>query len=336
VGEAGAELVRFNGGERVLSHAQSMATGLKVPGFASGTGPVGAAQARTGVANPTGGPALGSVISAIGHGVVSLTGAGLSVLRTLVGDALGVGINTVLNPLLNAIPGTGTAIGQYIKGDVVKVAGDLVNFIKGKSAAQAAAAAVAAPVAGAFGGVVQTAMKLAAAARGWTGAQWNALNAVEMAEAGYNLNAKNPSSGAYGLAQFINGPSEYAQYGGNATTVGGQITAMLNYIAQRYGTPAAAWAHEQAFHWYDNGGMIPEPVWGVGASGKKYGFRAGENVQSADAAAAQTRQLSAVVDRLDRLIAVSRSAPNATGRSVGGVINGATADAAWRQQYPKR
>jgi len=75
------------------------------------------------------------------------------------------------------------------------------------------------------------------------------LNVIA-AESSGNLTAQNPSSGAYGIAQFINGPSEYATYGGNATTVQGQITAMGNYISQRYGTPCAAWAHEQSSHWY--------------------------------------------------------------------------------------
>lgn len=121
---------------------------------------------------------------------------------------------------------------------------------------QAAAAKAAAPAAGASGGIIAAMMKNMAAARGWTGAQWNALYAIEQREAGFNMTARNPSSGAYGLAQFINGPSEYAQYGGSATTAQGQITGMLNYIAQRYGNPANAWAHEVAYGWYDKGGML--------------------------------------------------------------------------------
>jgi len=97
----------------------------------------------------------------------------------------------------------------------------------------------------------QAALKKAADTKGWgSGAEWQALNNVEMAEAGYSLTAKNPSSGAYGMAQFINGPSEYYQYGGNPNTYDGQAIAMVNYIAQRYGDPIAAWAHEQAYHWY--------------------------------------------------------------------------------------
>jgi len=91
---------------------------------------------------------------------------------------------------------------------------------------------------------------------GWGGAQWAALNAVAMRESGWSMTAQNPSSGAYGIAQFINGPGEYYQYGGNPYTMVGQITAFFNYIRSRYGTPEGAWAHEVAYGWYDNGGYL--------------------------------------------------------------------------------
>lgn len=107
---------------------------------------------------------------------------------------------------------------------------------------------------------VASLMTVMAAAQGWTGAQLQALLAVESREAGFNPNAKNPSSGAYGLAQFIDGPSEYAQYGGNANTVAGQITGMLAYIKSRYGNPEGALAHEVSAGWYDQGGMLA-PGW---------------------------------------------------------------------------
>jgi hypothetical protein len=189
---------------------------------------------------------------------------------------------------------------------------------------------------------VMALMKQMAAARGWTGAQWTALNAVEMAEAGYNPNAKNPTSNAYGLAQFINGPSEYAQYGGNVNTVAGQITGMLNYIAQRYGTPVAAWNHEASQHWYGTGGIIPEPVIGYGlASGQMYGFgeqgsemvtpiggRRGWDGASSDGT------LARIDARLAQLVDISAQAPAATGRHVGGAISGASAAASFRNRYP--
>lgn len=127
------------------------------------------------------------------------------------------------------------------------------------------------------GGAVQRLAQQMAAAFGWTGAQWTALNNLEMREAGWNMRARNPTSGAYGIAQGISGPSWYYQWpGGNPGTAQGQVIGLLDYIAQRYGSPMTAWAHETAFNWYASGGIIPEPVIGVGLrSGRGYGF--GEN-----------------------------------------------------------
>ena len=93
-------------------------------------------------------------------------------------------------------------------------------------------------------------LKQVAAQHGWTGSEWTALYNVEMAEAGFDITATNHSSGAYGMAQGISGPSWYAQYGGDSSSALGQSVGMCNYIAQRYGTPCAAWAHEQQYHWY--------------------------------------------------------------------------------------
>jgi SLT domain-containing protein len=87
----------------------------------------------------------------------------------------------------------------------------------------------------------------------WPASMWPAFNYVEMREAGYNLRAQNPGSGAYGVAQFINGPSEYYQYGGNPNTFQGQFTGMFNYIRQRYGNPVNAANFERANNYYANG-----------------------------------------------------------------------------------
>ena len=94
--------------------------------------------------------------------------------------------------------------------------------------------------------------KQMAAKRGWTGQLWNDLNNVEMREAGWRMTARNPS-GAYGIAQFIDGPSEYYKYGGNPNTPLGQVTAFENYVQDRYHGPAGAWQHEQQFNWYGAG-----------------------------------------------------------------------------------
>lgn len=106
----------------------------------------------------------------------------------------------------------------------------------------------------------------------WPGSMFPAFDYVEMREAGYSLTARNPTSGAYGMAQFINGPGEYYQYGGNPFTAAGQLTAMFRYIRGRYGTPLAAAAHERAFNWYGGGfhGWVDKPtVIGVGERGRE-------------------------------------------------------------------
>lgn len=92
---------------------------------------------------------------------------------------------------------------------------------------------------------------------GWsTGTQWQDFVKTENREAGWQMTAKNPGSGAYGLAQFIDGPSEYYKYGGNPDTAQGQLKGMANYIKGRYGSPSGAWAHEQNSGWYGAGGQV--------------------------------------------------------------------------------
>lgn len=84
----------------------------------------------------------------------------------------------------------------------------------------------------------------------WNLSQLKAWWEVISLESGGRLDAQNPHSDAYGIAQFINGAGEYANYGGSSTTVIGQLTSMANYIEERYGTPEAALAHENSYHWY--------------------------------------------------------------------------------------
>lgn len=164
---------------------------------------------------------------------------------------------------------------------IVGMAGEALVSAMAAQLKTIATAAAQISIAGVSNASAMAALQSAAARMGWTGIEWDALNDVEMREAGYSLTAQNPSSGAYGMAQFINGPGEYAQYGGNASTAAGQAVAMVNYIKSRYGDPIAADLHEKIFGWYHQGGVVPksaggmvsEPVFGYGKfSGLPYSF----------------------------------------------------------------
>lgn len=93
--------------------------------------------------------------------------------------------------------------------------------------------------------------KMAAAAPyNWTGAQWDALNNIVMAESGWDDTIANPGSGAYGIPQALPG-SKMASAGADwRTNPATQIKWLLLYIRQRYGTPEAAWQFHLAHGWY--------------------------------------------------------------------------------------
>lgn len=99
--------------------------------------------------------------------------------------------------------------------------------------------------------------QMLAANYGWnTGQQWNDLVKLWNMESGWNNVATNPTSGAYGIAQAL--PASKYPPKGRPPSMGGksdattQIQWGLQYIAQRYGSPSAALAHELSTnpHWY--------------------------------------------------------------------------------------
>jgi Transglycosylase SLT domain len=112
-------------------------------------------------------------------------------------------------------------------------------------------------------------IKLVAAPYGWaTGAQYNALTQVIAKESGGNPDAVNPDSGAYGIAQALGHGDGAAtqgtvtnQYGGygisdavaqaaNSGSATAQLTWMMAYIKEKYGTPEAAWQSEETRGYY--------------------------------------------------------------------------------------
>lgn len=93
-----------------------------------------------------------------------------------------------------------------------------------------------------------------AAARGWSVSAWKEL---VRRESGGNPEARNPSSGAFGLGQFLGATAQaYAKYGALSHDPVKQIEAMARYISDRYGTPSAALAFHDANNWYKQGGIV--------------------------------------------------------------------------------
>ncbi|UIP58395.1 aggregation-promoting factor C-terminal-like domain-containing protein [Agromyces marinus] len=99
-------------------------------------------------------------------------------------------------------------------------------------------------------GAKATARSLAASQYGWGEGQFGCLVNLWNKESGWNYQATNPSSGAYGIVQAW--PAEKLATAGadwktNATT---QIKWGLDYISRGYGSPCAAWGHSQSVNWY--------------------------------------------------------------------------------------
>lgn len=84
-------------------------------------------------------------------------------------------------------------------------------------------------------------------AYGWSDYDFDCLVRLWNRESGWNPNACNRSSGAYGIPQNNNSSKYESWYRNNAYA---QIDWGINYISGRYGSPSGAWAHSQRTGWY--------------------------------------------------------------------------------------
>lgn len=90
---------------------------------------------------------------------------------------------------------------------------------------------------------------------GWPDSEWPALEKLVEKESSWRSDAVNPSSGAFGLFQFLGHENDqYGKLGGYSKNVSDQARAGLQYIADRYGTPSAALDFHNSNNWYANGG----------------------------------------------------------------------------------
>ncbi|WDM16737.1 peptidoglycan DD-metalloendopeptidase family protein [Streptomyces lavenduligriseus] len=96
---------------------------------------------------------------------------------------------------------------------------------------------------------------------GWGMGEWPALDRLWTGESGWRWNARNPSSGAYGIPQALPA-SKMASAGPDwLTNPATQIQWGMRYIKDRpdYGSPSAAYGRwlSRSPHWYDDGGYLP-------------------------------------------------------------------------------
>lgn len=85
---------------------------------------------------------------------------------------------------------------------------------------------------------------------GWSSDQMSCLEPLWQRESGWEVSAYNAGSGAYGIPQALPG-SKMASAGSDwQTSAATQIKWGLGYIQQIYGSPCAAWSHEEADGWY--------------------------------------------------------------------------------------
>lgn len=114
---------------------------------------------------------------------------------------------------------------------------------------------------GGFGGIPSNKRAIAAIARqiasryGWgSGKNWDDFKKLENQEAGWRVDATNPTSRAYGLPQALPGDKMASAGKDWKTNPATQLKWMFGYIKGRYGSPSGAWRHEQAMNWYGDGG----------------------------------------------------------------------------------
>ena len=245
---------------------------MGVPGYATGgvaggpTGGSGQSPGNLGRFGPIPGTASGKDILNVGKTLVQ--GAILGTVKPLINGVLG---------LLSHAPGAGTPFGKMVTQFPRMIANKFFDWISGqdKKAQKAMVGFNAVPAKSGSAAAAQAFARAHLAQFGWDQGQMPPLIALWNQESGWNANAVNPSSGAYGIPQSLGHGHPY-----NLGDYANQVLWGLNYIKGRYGSPSAAWAHEVANNWYANGTNSASPGWAwVGERGPELvNFHGGEKV----------------------------------------------------------
>ncbi|WP_263301582.1 lytic transglycosylase domain-containing protein, partial [Streptomyces purpurogeneiscleroticus] len=80
--------------------------------------------------------------------------------------------------------------------------------------------------------------------------QFQCFSNIVERESGWNPQATNASSGAYGLVQALPASKMSSAGADWKTNPATQVKWGLNYMNERYGSPCGAWSFWQSHNWY--------------------------------------------------------------------------------------
>ncbi|MFF1417632.1 peptidoglycan DD-metalloendopeptidase family protein [Streptomyces sp. NPDC058280] len=218
-------------------------TGLDFPA-AVGTAIKAVAAGRVSMAQG-GGPYGNHVMINHGGGLASLY-AHMSQIMTSVGKSVTQGQG------IGRVGATGNVTGPHLHLEARRngVSVDPMTYLTGGGGFSGKAV-----------GSAQTYAKNMLGSFGWGPNQFGPLQKLWHGESGWRWDARNPSSGAYGIPQAL--PASKMSSAGPdwLTNPATQIRWGLQYIKSRpdYGSPAAAYSKwlGRSPHWYDDGGYLP-------------------------------------------------------------------------------
>jgi hypothetical protein len=85
---------------------------------------------------------------------------------------------------------------------------------------------------------------------GYGSNQFECFNNIIMRESKWDINATNPSSGAYGIPQALPGSKMASEGSDWRTNPATQIIWGIKYMKDRYGSPCSAWGFKSSNGWY--------------------------------------------------------------------------------------
>jgi hypothetical protein len=80
--------------------------------------------------------------------------------------------------------------------------------------------------------------------------QYRCFNNIIIRESNWDIDATNPSSGAYGIPQALPGGKMASAGDDWRTNPATQITWGIEYMKDRYGSPCSAWGFKSSHGWY--------------------------------------------------------------------------------------